>query len=307
MIYCFLFHYLFCTSCKTQPAVIDEMRQNITVIIDGYCNRYCDYPETIEDLIAYVEENRTFWSQTKIAKETELTISFFQKNKDEILLNFSHPTVTEMDLLIMYHDDTLYHRQGKWEFPYFDDIIRSYSKAYLKLPASLDDLLCYDSIVCSSSDEYVPACWTVTKNYLVRNCSKFNWKCEGDTLLIMASDDTITYHVESYSQFGCNSYLANEKFVFRFFDVNDNMLVCNELDKKFKQQLNLLRQKNSIDTVQTVEVHILQFSINDGLSVFCKDDAISLESEWFREVANVSQCFAKEQGLSKIIFPVPAY
>lgn len=307
IISCFLFHYLYCSSCTSQLAVSNEMSQNIDAMIDGYCNRYCNYPETLEDLIDYVEENRAFWSQTGMAKEMESTISFFQKNKNEILLNFSHPTMTEMKLLIMYQNDTMYYKHGEWNFPYIDDVIRSYSKAYLKWPASLEDLLCFDSIISSPIDEYVPVCWTVTKNYLLKNRSKLNWKCEGDTLLITTLDDTIAYHIESFSQFGCNSYLANETLVFRFFDRNFNLLFSKELDKEFKQQLSFLRQKNLIEATNTAEIHILQFSTSGGLSAFCEDDAISLESNWFKEVANLSQVFAKKHKLSKIIFPVPDY
>ena len=304
MIICFIFHCLFYTSCNAQTVVNDEMRKNIDVMVDGYCNQYCNYPESLDGLIAYVEENEPSWSQTEIAKETESAIGFFKKNKSGISLTYSHPTVTRMDLLIMYQDDTLYHKQGEWNFPYIDDVIRSYSRACLKLPESLEDLVRYDSIM-SFAAEYVPECWTVTKNYLIENRSKISWSCEGDTLLITASGDTIAYHVESYSQFCCNSCVAYETFGFHFFDANDKVVISSELEKEIKQELNLLRQKNSTGTANKSEVHILQFSMSDGLSAYCKGDTITLESEWYKEVANVSRDFAKEHGLGKIIFPVP--
>ena len=255
MIICFIFHCLFYTSCNAQAVVNDEMRHNIDEMIDGYCNQYCNYPESLDGLIAYVEENEPSWSQTEIAKETESAIGFFKKNKSGISLTYSHPTVTKMDLLIMYQDDTLYHKQGEWNFPYIDDVIRSYSRACLKLPESLEDLVRYDSIM-SFAAEYVPECWTVTKNYLIENRSKISWS-------------------------------------------------SSELEKEIKQELNLLRQKNSTGTANKSEVHILQFSMSDGLSAYCKGDTITLESELYKEVANVSRDFSKEHGLGKIIFPVP--
>lgn len=298
---------LFLTACKPQKNIEPYIGEYTELMADGYTNYYCDYPKTLDELISHFQNTKDKWIDYPIADTVQSVLSFLEKEKDDIIWQYSHPTFVTLTIGAMYKYDTLFYKTTKWYYPYIDCAISSYIKYHLDYPKSLDDLLLFDSIVHGKSEDDVHDCWDVTRKYYWDNRDELEWVVKNGFLLIMACQDTIAYSAGISSYIRCNDYLYRNRVIV-FTDIHGKFDYSDETRKSFLQGLKSVR-KDFLSKNQCGQsyLYMVEYRRGVGLSRFCENEEFSLDTKWFKEIGEYVSQFAQEYELEKILFYTPAY
>jgi hypothetical protein len=270
----------------------------LSSMIDGYYNQYGEYPSSLDTFLSY-------FSDLDSINPTIMHLQTKQQNINWTLINKS---VLEEELLVEEKGDTIFWFYGKKHLSYLDDLINGYEKDYLEYPASLEDLIDYDQATKGKKEESFDRCIVGTLMYLDKFSNQLTWHRDDSSFFLMAGSDTISCRIgPSYGVSICESDNWRDKNMFLFYN-KERMIVFDEnLLTKFKLGLQEIRKSYKEDQFDLSDWHFLQFTSNEGLKLFCKDDPLSLDTEWFKDVSDYLRQFTTEHELGKVIFVSAPY
>lgn len=299
----FMVSSLFGGCSVSHSAINPIIRATFSKLIQSRYDNTCNYPKTIDEFVSYTEKHDS-WKYQPIKDSLQTTLTFFKEERKNITWNFSYPTVTAMDLTILYYDDTIYRKADKLLFPGLDVSLYSYNWYHLEYPDSIEELIAYDSLSHCLHQGFFQCC-DETFDYLLKNKDKIVWRKGDGDILIMASDDTIAFQGDDSQIQYCDDSVFSNKTVFRFFDVSGKYAYSEELEKNLKTRLTILREKYINASQEETNWHILEYYPEIGLRPFCKNDDIQLDTKWFQEIETLLCQFCSEYDLGKVVFVVP--
>lgn len=273
-------------------------KEELSAMIDGYYYYFGEYPSSIDSLITYYDN----------LDSSNATISFLKNKRNNILWNLYNPSVLQEKMVVKYTNDTLYYHQGEKRLSYLDNLIDNYEQAYLQYPQSLEDLIRFNAATKDLKKDLFDRCITRTLIYLQNFDEQIEWISDDELFLILSDNDTIDCRIgPSYHNIICSSNNWYEKNVFLFYDEHNVYVPNKELTIELKRELQNIRKDYKLENYDISDYHILNYTIQEGLQRFCKDDDISLNTEWFYDVEILLRSFCNEHGLVKVIFVSPSY
>lgn len=294
--------------CKiSHPTVSSVTTATLDKMIEGWCSNHCDYPKSLDEFLSIYDDTDS-WEETPMRDSIEATLSFLNKEKEHIVWRFNHPTVTSMDLIVVYYHDTIYRKTGEWYFPGLDISLRDYNRYFFKFPSSIEELVMYDSLAGKDHDGFYQCC-DETFDYLLQNKNNIDWQVEDEAkILILSGNDTIAYQLGYYPQvLYCDDSVVSNKSIFRYFDSNGYYAYSEKVEKALKTGLSELRNKYSIPPFEPSFWYIMVYTKENGLRPFCDNDDLSVNTEWFHDVESFMYEFCDEYSLGKVIFVSPSY
>lgn len=303
--YCYCFFVLLLSCSKTQAE--KERLSQISSFLNQYHNYYYNYPATLGDFIQFCEERLPY--SDSCTKNELLEVQNILKNNYEISWFNKDNNYPIQELVILYKQDTLFHLYDSTAFPCLERLIDLYSDIYYEYPESLGALMRHYSAIHLFKPTFWPTqvCDSVTVLCLERCQSQgiLSWKKDEVGLLLMIRNDTIGYWL-NYSY--CNSF-PNGLFSTptRFFNLDGiGFYPSEELDQLFKKGI----RKLGLDYCQfseenTISWHLLKYNRTKGLSLFCEDDEVNLNTDYFKYMKLYLEKFVEENRLSQIIFIAP--
>lgn len=303
------FFFCLCLACcrNSHSTASSATKVTLEKMIESWCNTCCDYPKSLEEFIS-INEDFDGWKELPMKDSVKATLCFLNNEKKHITWRFSHPTVTSMNLTIFFYDDTIYRKAGAWFFPGLDASLMDYNKYYFEFPSSIEDLIVYDSL--AGKDRYgFYQCCDETFSYLLENKNKIDWQVTDEaTILIMSGRDTIAYQLGCSPQaLYCGDSIVAGRSLFRFFDNHGYYAHSENVEKALKVGLSELRNNYSNTSIGQTKWHTLVYTKENGLQLFCQNDDLSLNTQWFHEIEEFMYCFCKENELGKVIFVSPSY
>lgn len=293
---------LLLSSCVNNKSMTRASRTALNRIIDGYTSHYYESPSSVEEIVAFCQENRNMWCGEPYAKSIETTLSCLNQNKEQILFFQNLDDFNNESFLILYKEDTLLYRIDKCFFPCITNMIYGYRKSYLEYPSSIQELAIYDSITKVRQELDYKRCCDAGVRKLEKYHDKITWSRKGKELLIMISNDTIGYWGEYVpcDISATDIHLMEPRF---YKDNGTFVLTTGEMIKQFKKDIRQLGLKHNNDNERgNNNWHILKFTKKEGLHPFCENDDIKMETGWFHELSSYVERFAYEHDFGKIIF-----
>lgn len=332
-------------SCTVQRNICADKYSVLPMMIDGYYDRYYEYPDSADELIDFYNVYSSVLKSQTLKDNIETSISCLQEEKD--IIRWKHKAtypwkVTK--LLVKRHCKTLvkrtigerYGKKGNgglaWHIGMaWSDVVEHYVEDYFRCPATLEELIDYSGlerliaidtvpvVVQNESAEFVCAhnlMRAVGFRYFQENKKDLVWHSEDSTLLIVVGRDTVYYREFELSPCHWYDKYPMEKltgFYPRFYDTNGrivNWCFNLEHDLVVEFRRNTLRFPQSMLPV-TVEAgtdiyHFLVYTSETGLSLLCKDDDMITDTDFFRYLKVYVKRFADENGFSKVVFVAPA-
>ena len=302
-----IFSILLAISCShsTHPHISPLIQCTLDKMIKECCIVSCEYPKTLAEFVS-VSKEIDIWENTCVKDSVETTLAFLEAEKEHIEWKFSHPTLTTMDLTILYYDDTIYRKTEQLWFKGIDVALYSYNCYYLEYPASIEELIEFDSLSgCLHQGFY--QCCDETFAFLLKNKDKISWEKGDGEILITLGEDTIDYQSYDSQVKYCDEFIAPKNKVFSFFDTMGRYAYSEETEKALKTGLTELSKNYVIDSFDQYPWHVVVFTQENGLQLFCNNDELSLETSWFHEVNDLLLDFCSKYGLGKVIFVSPSY
>lgn len=293
------------TSCcsVSHSSVSPTTKATLNIMLEGWYNNLCNYPKSLDEFVAYAEEHDS-WKYEPIKDSLQTTLSFLKEEKKHIVWLFNYPTVTTMNLTILYYDDTIYRKNDQLLFPGLDVSLYSYNWYHLEYPDSIEELIAYDSLSHCLHEGFFQCC-DETFEYLLKNKDKIDWKKREGELLVLSGNDTITFQgYDSRIQY-CDDSIISNKMVFRFFDRFGRYAHTEELEKTLKTRLTQLRENYADTSFEKKEWHIIEYTPESGLRPFCHSDNIQLNTTWFYDIEDLMYVFCCEHDLGRVIFVSP--
>lgn len=290
----FILCLLLCTCSDNIYNKLDSVE--LHSMIDDYYYYYGEYPNSAKCLLEYFNDMDSI----------NVTTNYLNKQKNNISWTLNNPSVLDEELLIKEKQDTILWICGKKHLSFFDNLINSYERVYLDYPSSLDDLICYDKTTRGIKEDVFDRCIPLTLNYLERNKEQLTWQKNDTLLLILTGNDTVSCRIgPSLGISICQTKLGRCNRLSLFFDIQGKTVISEDLTKAFKSGIQEICQQSKDEFFESLEFHILQYQVNEGLTDFCKDDTAVLKSPWFIEVHGFLEQFAPEHGLGRIVFAFP--
>ena len=196
-----------------------------------------------------------------------------------------------------------------------------------KFPSSLEELieysgterlLNYDTVPISQDDDFLnsydPRVEAALLRFFLKNQNDLTWLCEDSSLLIALAKDTV-YYEQIDSDSPCHWYdnapNPNEIFLFspRFYDLSGRTSWKSRNDEftaQFRKSIRDLRQLYpTIIEGGINNWHFFQYTRTNGLTLFCKDDEMQTNTDYYRDLEACVKEFAEENDFSKIVFAAP--
>ena len=276
------------------------IKSTLNKVIEGWCSNLCDYPKSLDEFVSYAEEYDS-WKNQPIKDSLQSTLTFLKEEKEHITWQFIHPTVTTINLTILYYDDTIYRKSDKLPFSGLDVSLYSYNYYHLEYPSSIEELIAYDSLSkCLHQGFY--QCCDVTFDYLLKNKDKVEWRKGDGEILIMAGNDTIAFQGDDSQIQYCDEFITSNRNVFRFFDTSGRYAHSEDLERALKIGLKQLQENHSIAIDGQSVWHILEYTPKSGLQPFCNNDNIQLDIKWFHNLEDYMYEFCYEHNLGRVLF-----
>lgn len=292
--------------CKDNHTPVDSLiKATLNNVIENWSNNLCDYPKSLDEFVMYAEKHDN-WKNQPIKDSLQSTLTFLTEEKKHITWNFSYPTVTTMDLTILYYNDTIYRKSDKLLFPGLEVSLYSYNWYHLEYPDSIEELIAYDSLSHCLHQGFFQCC-DVTFDYLLKNKDKMVWRKGEGNILIMAGNDTIAYQGDDPQIQYCDDSVISNKNIFRFFDKKGRYAYSEELEKNVKTGLIQLRAKYINAPQEIIKWHVFEYTLESGLRPFCKNDDIKMDTDWFKSIEDYMYIFCCENDLSRVVFIAASY
>lgn len=206
-------------------------------------------------------------------------------------------------------------------------LIEYYIQDYFRFPPNLEELieysgteklLNYDTVPISQDDEFLCSpnfrAEAVLLRFFLKNQNDLTWLCEDSTLLIALAKDTI-YYEQIDPDSPCHWYddvtNPNEIFLFspRYYDLSGRISWKSRNDEfvaQFRKSVRDLRQHYpTIIEGGINNWHFFQYTRANGLTLFCKDDDMQTNTNYFKDLETCVKEFAEENDFSKIVFVAP--
>lgn len=292
LLLCLLF--VSCGSSRSSSYNFDEFAS----MVEGYFLYYGEYPSVIDSLISFYEKQGN----------SNATLSFLEENKKTIRWDLRHPTILQEEVILTYKRDTLYEYSGKKHLSYLWNILELYSHDYLEYPKSLEDLVCFHKATENYKDDEFNRAIVRTLEYLQEYDDQITWVSNNELFLMKSGDDTIVCRIgPSFGTSLCSTDNWREKWVYLFYDEQGVYVPGEELTKELKMGLQEIRKGYKLEQFDISEYHILYYTEIEGLQSFCKDDEVTLDTEWFLDIKAFLVEFCSSHSLGKVIFTSPPY
>lgn len=296
----------FCVSCKSVDIPLG-VQVGARPLMEKYFLWCGEYPSNIDSLLTFCG---TFSPEDYEPTDSlAMAANFILKEKDNLKLEYLNPTVMTEKLVITLNEDTLVYMQGKKHLSFLWDMLFLYGYYYYSFPSSLDDLkLLFAAVKGTENDPLFDRCCPSTLRYLENNLYRISWESNDTMMLIKSGNDTIDFQYGDYNP-PCMQYEWPDRYKFRYFDTRGVCIPPQKIDSVFRQEMKAIRINGHY--VDLVNNHFLDpalvYTKSDGLQLYCENLPASLDSEWFRELADYCREFAERHGISKIIFASPCY
>lgn len=290
--------YYYTYSCEEGKWLKIPNRKELLSMIDDYFYHYGECPYSLDNLLVFYDGKDS----------VNATIAYLTERKHYINWKLYHKSILEEELLIEEVGDTLLWFSGEKHLSYLDDLINGYEKDYLEYPASLEDLIDYDQATRGKKEASFDRCIGGTLVYLEKFRDQLTWHRNDSLFLLMAGSDTISCRIgPSCGVSICESDNWRDKNVFLFYNKERIIVFDEDLLAKFKSGLQEIRKSYKEDQFELSDWHILKYTTNEGIVLFCKDDPLSLDTEWFKDLGSYLRQFTKEHELGKVIFVSAPY
>lgn len=330
---------VFITSCAKNQLSNEEKYPVLGDLIESYYNRYYEYPTSTEDLLNYCNVYLESWDDYPYIDSIKTTLYYLQKEKKKIQWkyvysdpwtkdNYSYPWA-EKELLVLVNKDTLVREKPDLVFmgACWSDLFEYYIKDYFRFPPNLEELidysgteglLDYDTVPISQDNDFLnsynPRVEAALLRFFLKNQNNLTWLCEDSTLLIALAKDTV-YYEQINSDSPCHWYddatNPNEILLFspRFYDLSGRISWKSRNDEftaQFRNSIWNLRLKYpTIIEGGINNWHFFQYTRTNGLTLFCKDDDMQTDTNYFRDIESCVEKFAEENDFGKIVFVAP--
>lgn len=289
---------LFLSSCNTLRIKEQCDKLELSSMVNDYYYHYGEYPSSLDAILLYYE----------VQDSVNATINYLYKRKQDIDWTLNNQDVIKEELVIKEKEDTLFWYSGKKHLPYLDDLINGYEKDYLEYPSSLYDLVNYNHATKGKKEEAFDRCIDATLSHLEKYNDKLIWKKNDSLFLLEVGNDTISCRIgPSYESYICESAYWKEKVVFLFFDNNGVGIFNDDMLISFKKGLQELRKTYKDNNLDHSDYHVLLYTTTGGLQLYCKNDTLLLNTEWFNDVETYLKQFSLEHNIWKIVFISPSY
>ena len=330
---------IFTISCAKNQLSNEEKYPFLGDLIESYYHRYYEYPTSTEELLNYCNVYLESWNDYPEIDSIKTTLYYLQKEKKRIQWkfvysdpwtkdNYSYPWA-EKELLVLVNKDTLVREKPDLIFmgACWSGLIEYYIQDYFRFPPNLEELieysgteklLNYDTVPISQDDEFLCSpdfrAEAVLLRFFLKNQNDLTWLCEDSTLLIALAKDIIYYNqIDSYSP--CHWYddvtNPNEIFLFspRYYDLSGRISWKSRNDEfvaQFRKSVRDLRQHYpTIIEGGINNWHFFLYTRANGLTLFCKDDDMQTNTNYFKDLETCVKEFAEENDFSKIVFVAP--
>lgn len=293
-----LFLALIFVSCNKSGNNNQINTLELSSMIEGYYYQYGEYPSSIDSFLSYFLDMDSINS----------TITHLRTKRQNISWTLINKSVLEEELLVEEKGDTIFWYSGEKHLSYLDDLINCYEKDYLEYPASLEDLMDYDQATRGKKEDSFDRCIGGTLMYLEKFSDQLTWHRTDSLFLLMAGSDTISCRIGPSCGISiCESDNWRDKNVFLFYNKEKIIVFDENLLAKFKSGLQEICKSYKEDQFDISDWHILKYTTNEGLMLFCKDDPLSLDTEWFKDLESYLRQFTTEHELGKVIFVSAPY
>ena len=330
---------VFTTSCVQNQLSNEEKYPALGDLTKSYYYRYYEYPTSTEDLLNYCNVYLESWNDYPDIDSIKTTLYYLQKEKKKIQWKYVYSSLwtkdnyyypwAEKELLVLVDKDTIVREKPDLVFmgACWSDLFEYYVKDYFRFPSSLEELieysgterlLNYDTVPISQDDDFLnsydPRVEAALLRFFLKNQNDLVWLCEDSTLLIALEKDTV-YYEQIDSDSPCHWYdnapNPNEILLFspRFFDLSGRISWKSRNDEftaQFRKSIRDLRQQYPIIIEGGINNwHFFQYTRANGLTLFCKDDEMQTNTDYYRDLEACVKEFAEENDFSKIVFVAP--
>lgn len=300
LLYC-IFISITLFSCYQEQEMTDVRYPGLELMIDGYYNHYYEFPNSLDSLIS-VMESREQYVDSSFLSCYKLTLYNLKQDKKNIRWQLSEEDFLNKELLVIKGKDTLVRKVNNLRFPCLGLLLDGFKDCYYDYPSTLFELLDYCQAIGYIKEEPLRGCDSVTINNLVycENNGLLKWTKDDNGLLIMIRDDTLNY-VTSWSP--CSLKPFDKKGI-RFYDLSGVIVISEEMKIEFNKGINNIRIDYPVIQENNHDYHILQYQKQKGICLYCKEDLLPLDLEWYQSVEDFVMRFADENNLGKIVFGV---
>ena len=300
IVYC-IFISVSLFSCYQEHEITNVRYPGLELMIDGYYNHYYNFPNSLDSLISAMESRKQYVDSSFLSCY-ELTLYNLKQDKKSIQWQLLEDDFLNKELLVINGKDTLVRKVNNLRFPCLGLLLDGYKDCYYDYPSTLLDLLDYCHAIGYINEEPLRGCDSITINNLVNSEKKglLKWEKDEIGLLIMICNDTVNY-VTSWSP--CSLKPFDKKGI-RFYDLNGVFVFSEELKREFNKGINNIRTDYPVLQEKNQDYHILQYQKQKGISLYCEDDVLPLDLEWYQSVEDYVVRFAYENNLGKMVFGV---
>lgn len=291
-------------SCKPS-GMAHDYTNGLKEVLEKYFNWYGEYPPCLDSLVAFC--NTFPIENIESADSLSMAIDFIKKEKQNLKLDYSNPTVMTEKLLITMDGDTIVNMQQKKHLSFLWELKRTYEFCNYDAPRSFEDIMTFFNVMKEVEDDTsFYRCCASTLRYLEKNNYRISWQFDDDCLYMISDGDTIDYFCGYHP---CVPSDWRARYEFRYFDIKSVYIPDNDIDAEFRKGLKMLKEEKDfvMPNEDRSQDPALVFTLDKGLQLYCENITADLDSEWFKVLSDYCRHFAESHGVGKIIFASPCY
>lgn len=289
-------------SCHQEQGMVSNRYPGIGLMIDGYYQHFYEYPKSLDSLITEMEFRKPY-VDSSFSSCYETTLNNLKKDKSSIRWYLFEDDFLNEKLIVLRDKDTIIQRINSFRFPCLGLLLMGYKNCYYDYPSTLDELLEYINIVGYVNEYPFKGCDSVTINNLINGQNKklLRWKKDENGLFISVNNDTIGF----FPPFSPCELSPFDKRYIHFFDTNKNIVLSDQMETNFKKGICLIQMDFPVVIEEEKgNYHILQYQDDCGLKLYCENDYLPQDTQWFTAINSFVRQFAIDNNLDEIIFGV---
>lgn len=291
-------------SCASSQSLFTE---NIKIVLDdftdSYYNHYYTLPRSL-DTVINIMESRVMYVDSSVLCNYNETLEFLKRSKQDITWILKDEDFMNEELVVIFDSDTILHKINHMRFPCLGMLLEEYRNNYLEDPISYDVFMKKNLKRKYFNEPPLLGCDSVTLAEL-KDCYEKNrlfWQIDDNGILIKVNNDTIVF-TPPFSACNLNQF---DKRLSRFYDIDGNVIISNELDSIFNKGISELKKNYpNIDLGNELNYTLVTYTINKQLIPYCEDGDFDIE--WLKTIENYANFFTTNYNVSSLTFGVLPY